>query len=106
MQGSSLQHPQKVGAISHVHIGVWPPQEPPGERLASDVERPAGRRISPKHPLMHGSAVQHPTNLVPVSHAYLSMLELRIILLKNQRLRVTKNLRGDRRTLLASLPYS
>jgi hypothetical protein len=74
MQGSSLQHPQKVGAISHVHMGVWPPQEPPGDRLASDVERPAGRRISPKHPFLHGSAVQQPTNLVPVSHAYLSFI--------------------------------
>jgi hypothetical protein len=71
MHGSSLQHPQKVGAFSQVHIGVSPPQDPPGDRLASDETRPAGRSTSPKQPCRHGSDVQHPTSLVPVSHAYL-----------------------------------
>jgi hypothetical protein len=74
IHGSSLQHPQKFGFISQVQFSVSPPQDPPGDRSASAVERPAGRRISPKQPFTHGSTMQHPRNLVPVSHEYLMMV--------------------------------
>lgn len=69
-----VANPQNVGAASQVHMGVWPPQLPPGDRLDGDETRPAGRRISPKQPSRHGSAVQHLRNLVPVSHTYLVVI--------------------------------
>ena len=75
IHGSSLQQPQNVGACSQVQKGVCPPHEPPGDWLSSAVDRPAGRRLLPWHPFVHGSAIQHPTNLVPVSHAYLIVSE-------------------------------
>jgi hypothetical protein len=76
MHGSSLQHPQNVGAMSQVHVGVLPPHDAPGDRLDSDEERPAGRNMSPKQPCTHGSDIQHPRNFVPVSHAYLMMVRI------------------------------
>lgn len=59
-----------------VQSGVLPPQLAPGDLLYTFVEKPAGRRRSPKQPVPHGSEVQHPMNFDPAWHAYLNMLEL------------------------------
>jgi hypothetical protein len=70
--GLALQHPQNVGGMAvHVQKSVLPPQLPPGDLACSFVAKPAGRRKSPIQPVGHGSEVQHPMNLDPVSHAYL-----------------------------------
>jgi hypothetical protein len=100
MHGSSLQHPQNVGAMSQVQSGVLPPHDAPGDRLDSDEERPAGRSMSPKQPCTHGSDIQHPRNFVPVSHAYLIMV--RTLLLSTGE---TRFIHQNRSVLVSSSTY-
>jgi len=105
----SLQHPQKVGACPQVQKGVRPPHDPPGDWLSRATERPAGRKMLPWHPFVHGSAVQHPTNFVPVSHMYLIWSESRVCEASNGH--VQRNWRISRirlvlETMLSDVPCS